>query len=118
MHFEYFQETIVQEPHYEISKAVPWRGTVPSKKSAQERKGNEQAGGKITALAQMSLQESHFHREGFTTWEELSFQKTRFNMQFKNFSCMLEVGSTTCKTTATFGGEAYLSALANKNILA
>lgn len=40
---------------------------------------------KITAFAEMSLQESHFHREGFATWEDLSFQNARFNMWFKNF---------------------------------
>ena len=40
---------------------------------------------KIIAFVEMSLQESHFHREGFATREELSFQNARYNLQFKNF---------------------------------
>lgn len=51
------------------------------------RRGTEMADWeKIIAFAEMSLQESHFHTEGFATREDLSSQNARFSMWFKNFS--------------------------------
>ena len=85
MHFEYFWRNNCSGAELLKLWGCASEGDFSIKEKCTQRGWEMANWEKITAFAEMSLQESHFHREGFATREELSFQNARQNLQFKNF---------------------------------
>lgn len=85
MHFEYFLRNNHSGAELLNLEGCAAEGSFSIKEKCT-RRGWEMANWeKIIAFAEMNLRESHLHREGFATWEDLSFQDARDNLQFKNF---------------------------------
>lgn len=72
---------------------------------------------KIIAFAEMSLQESHCHRESLATREEQSFQNARYNLQFKNFRMCIGTLQCYLQNPCYFRGRKFfLPVIVNENL--